>query len=166
MADRAALIDALSVLPEYLRNRATDSGEVIDYRDWHVPLGRRFRALKLWFVIRHYGAEGLRSHVRRSVELAEWFAEQVEASGEFELAAPVSVGLVCFCHREGDAFNQALMDRLNRSGALYLTHTRLDDRLVLRLAVGGPATRREHVEAAWAHIVEAAQQVSAETRAE
>ena len=116
-ADRAALIDALSVLPEYLRNRATDSGEVIDYRDWHVPLGRRFRALKLWFVIRHYGAEGLRSHVRRSVELAEWFAEQVEASGEFELAAPVSVGLVCFCHREGDAFNQALMERLNRSGA-------------------------------------------------
>ena len=166
VADRAALIDALSVLPEYLRNRATDSGEVIDYRDWHVPLGRRFRALKLWFVIRHYGAEGLRSHVRRSVELAEWFAEQVEASGEFELAAPVSVGLVCFCHREGDAFNQALMDRLNRSGALYLTHTRLDDRLVLRLAVGGPATRREHVEVAWAHIVEAAQQVSAETRAE
>ena len=163
VADRAALIDALSVLPEYLRNRATDSGEVIDYRDWHVPLGRRFRALKLWFVIRHYGAEGLRSHVRRSVELAEWFAEQVEASGEFELAAPVSVGLVCFCHREGDAFNQALMERLNRSGALYLTHTRLDDRLVLRLAVGGPATRREHVEAAWARIVETSRQLAAES---
>ena len=166
VADRAALIDALSVLPEYLRNRATDSGEVIDYRDWHVPLGRRFRALKLWFVIRHYGAEGLRAHVRRSVELAHWFAAQVQASVEFELAAPVSVGLVCFRHRAGDAFNQALMDRLNRSGALYLTHTRLDDRLVLRLAVGGPATRREHVEAAWARIVETAQPVSAETRAE
>ena len=166
VADRAALIDALSVLPEYLRNRATDSGEVIDYRDWHVPLGRRFRALKLWFVIRHYGAEGLRAHVRRSVELAHWFAAQVQASEEFELAAPVSVGLVCFRHLAGDTFNQALMDRLNRSGALYLTHTGLDDRLVLRLAVGGPATRREHVEAAWAHIVEAAQQVSAETRAE
>ena len=166
VADRAALIDALSVLPEYLRNRATDSGEVIDYRDWHVPLGRRFRALKLWFVIRHYGAQGLRAHVRRSVELANWFAAQVQASEEFELAAPVSVGLVCFRHRAGDALNQALMDRLNRSGALYLTHTRLDDRLVLRLAVGGPATRREHVEAAWARIVETAQQVSAETRAE
>ena len=154
VADRAALIDALSVLPEYLRNRATESGEVIDYRDWHVPLGRRFRALKLWFVIRHYGADGLRAHVRRSVELAGWFAEQVEASGEFELAAPVSVGLVCFRHRAGDGFNQVLMDRLNASGALYLTHTRLDDRLVLRFAVGSPATRREHVEAAWARIVE------------
>ncbi len=165
VADRAALIDALSVLPEYLRNRATDSGEVIDYRDWHVPLGRRFRALKLWFVIRHYGAEGLRAHIRRSVAHADWFAARVEASGEFELAAPVSVGLVCFRHRAGDAFNQALMDRLNRSGALYLTHTRLDGRLVLRFAVGAPATRRGHVEAAWARIAEAAGQLSAETRA-
>ena len=166
VADRAALIGALSILPEYLRNRATISGDVIDYRDWHVPLGRRFRALKLWFVIRHYGAEGLRAHVRRSVALADWFAAQVEASDGFELAAPVSVGLVCFRHRAGDAFNQALMDRLNRSGALYLTHTRLDDRLVLRLAVGGPATRREHVEAAWARIVEAAGRIAAETQAE
>ena len=152
------------MLPEYLRNRATESGEVIDYRDWHVPLGRRFRALKLWFVIRHYGAEGLRAHVRSSVELAEWFAGQVEASEEFELAAPVSVGLVCFHHRAGDAFNQTLMDRLNGSGALYLTHTRLDDRLVLRLAVGAPATRREHVEAAWSRIVETAHVLSAKTR--
>ena len=159
VADRAALIDALSVLPEYLRNRATESGEVIDYRDWHVPLGRRFRALKLWFVIRHYGAEGLRAHVRRSVGHADWFAAQVEASEEFELAAPVSVGLVCFRHRAGDAFNRSLMDRLNRSGALHLTHTRLDDRLVLRLAVGVPATRRGHVEAAWARIVETAEQI-------
>ena len=156
VADRAALIDALSVLPEFLRNRATESGEVIDYRDWHVPLGRRFRALKLWFVVRHYGADGLRSHVRRCVELAEWFAAQVRASEEFELAAPVSVGLVCFRHREGDAFNQTLMDRLNQSGALYLTHTRLDERLVLRLAVGAPATRREHIEAAWRRIAETA----------
>ena len=165
VADRAALIDALSVLPEYLRNRATEAGDVIDYRDWHVPLGRRFRALKLWFVIRHYGAEGLRAHVRRSVEFAQWFAAQVQASEGFELAAPVSVGLVCFRHRAGDAFNQALMDGLNRSGALYLTHTRLDGRLVLRLAVGVPATRREHVEAAWTLIAETARQVLAETQA-
>ena len=165
VADRAALIDALSVLPDYLRNRATESGEVIDYRDWHVPLGRRFRALKLWFVIRHYGAEGLRAHVRRSVELAGWFASRVEESGEFTLAAPVSVGLVCFRHRAGDAFNQALMDRLNASGALYLTHTRLDGRLVLRLAVGAPATRREHVEAAWARIVETARGLTGGTPA-
>ncbi len=164
VADRAALIDALSVLPEYLRNRATDSGAVIDYRDWQVPLGRRFRALKLWFVIRHYGAEGLRAHVRHCVALAAWFAAQVEESAEFELAAPVSVGLVCFRHRAGDALTEALMNRLNETGALYLTHTRLDDRLVLRLAVGAPATRRAHVEAAWTRIVETAEALAEETR--
>ena len=163
VADRAALIGALSVLPEYLRNRATESGAVIDYRDWQVPLGRRFRALKLWFVIRHYGAEGLRTHVRTCVALAAWFAAQVEESDAFELAAPVSVGLVCFRHRAGDAVTQALMNRLNESGALYLTHTRLNGRLVLRLAIGAPSTRREHVESAWARIVETARTLSAET---
>ena len=162
VADRAALIDALSVLPEYLRNRATDSGAVIDYRDWHVPLGRRFRALKLWFVIRHYGAEGLRAHVRTSIAHAEWFAAQVEQSDQFDLAAPLSVGLVCFRHRAGDAFTEALMNRLNESGALYLTHTVLDGRFVLRLAVGAPATRREHVEAAWDRILETARALSVE----
>ena len=161
VADRAALIEALSVLPEYLRNRATESGAVIDYRDWQVPLGRRFRALKLWFVIRHYGAEGLRAHVRHCVALADWFAAQVEASEEFKLAAPVSAGLVCFRHRAGDGFNESLMNRLNESGALYLTHTKLDDRLVLRLAVGAVATRRQHVEGAWARIAETARALAA-----
>ena len=75
VADRAVLINTLSVLPEYLRNQATESGAVIDYRDWHVPLGRRFRSLKLWFVIRHYGVEGLRHHVRRHIDLAQKFAQ-------------------------------------------------------------------------------------------
>ncbi len=77
VADRKALINTMSVLPEYLRNQATESGAVIDYRDWHIPLGRRFRALKLWFVIRHYGIEGLQHHVRRHVELAQQFASWV-----------------------------------------------------------------------------------------
>ena len=163
VADRAALIEALSVLPEYLRNRSTETGTVIDYRDWQVPLGRRFRALKLWFVIRHYGAEGLRAHVRHCIALAEWFAAQVEASEEFELAAPVSVGLVCFRHSAGDAFTETLMNRLNQSGALYLTHTILDDQLVLRLAIGALATRREHVEGAWARITDTARALAAGT---
>ena len=161
VADRAALTGALSVLPEYLRNRATESGDVIDYRDWHVPLGRRFRALKLWFVIRHYGAAGLRAHVRQCVALAEWIAGRVEESDMFELAAPLSAGLVCFRHRAGDRFNQALMNRLNDSGALYLTHTSLAGRFVLRLAIGAPATRREHIEAAWSRIVETADHLAA-----
>ena len=91
VADRAALIRTLSVLPEYLRNKATESGAVIDYRDWQVPLGRRFRALKLWFVLRSFGVEGLRSAIRRHVALAQELAGWVEADPRFELAAPVTL---------------------------------------------------------------------------
>jgi aromatic-L-amino-acid decarboxylase len=156
VADRSALIRTLSVLPEYLRNKATESGAVIDYRDWQIPLGRRFRALKLWFVIRHYGVEGLRHHVRRHVELAQQFASWVRTDERFELGAPVPLNLVCFRHRGGDAVNQAIMDRLNQSGDLYLTHTKLNDRLTLRLSVGQTNTELHHVERAWKRICEEA----------
>jgi len=149
VADRAPLIRALSILPEYLRNQATQSGAVIDYRDWHVPLGRRFRALKLWFVIRHYGVEGLRHHVRRHIELAQAFARWVRADDRFELAVPPPLNLVCFRHRGGDDVNQRLMDRLNATGRLYLTHTRLGGRLTLRLCVGQTHTEERHVRDAW-----------------
>ncbi len=121
VADRKALIQTLSVLPEYLRNQATESGAVIDYRDWQIPLGRRFRSLKLWFVIRHYGVEGLQHHIRQHVELAQQFAEWVSKDDRFELASPVPLNLVCFRHKGGDEVNQRMMDRLNRSGDLYLS---------------------------------------------
>jgi aromatic-L-amino-acid/L-tryptophan decarboxylase len=156
VADRKALIDTLSILPEYLRNTATESGTVFDYRDWHIPLGRRFRSLKLWFVIRHYGVEGLRYHVRKHIEMAQQFAEWVKQDDRFELAAPAPLNLVCFRHRDGDENNQRLMDRLNQSGDLYLTHTRLNDRLTLRLCVGQTNTTRRHVERAWQRIREEA----------
>lgn len=156
VADRAALIRTLSILPVYLRNQATESGAVIDYRDWHVQLGRRFRALKLWFVIRHYGIEGLRYHVRRHVELAQQFAGWVEAAADFELAAPPSLNLICFRHHGGDELNQTLLDRLNQSGKLYLTHTVLDGRYTLRLCIGQSHTEAWHVEQAWKLIQETA----------
>jgi aromatic-L-amino-acid/L-tryptophan decarboxylase len=154
VADRGALIRALTILPEYLRNQATASGAVIDYRDWHIPLGRRFRALKLWFVIRHYGVSGLQALVRAHVALAQEFAAWVRADSRFELAAPVPLNLVCFRHRGGEEVNQRIMDDLNASGRLYLTHTRLQDRLTLRLCVGQTRTERRHVEAAWEAIRE------------
>ena len=156
VADRKSLIQTLSILPEYLRNKATESGAVIDYRDWQIPLGRRFRALKLWFVIRHYGVEGLQYHIRRHVELAQAFASWVKKDERFELAAPVPLNLVCFRHKGGDEVNQALMDRLNRSGDLYLTHTRLNDRFTLRFCVGQTNTMQRHVERAWRRIQEEA----------
>jgi aromatic-L-amino-acid decarboxylase len=152
VARRKELIDALSILPDYLRNKATESGAVIDYRDWQVPLGRRFRALKLWFVIRHYGVEGLRHHVRRHIALAQQFALWVQQDQRFELAAPAPLNLVCFRHRAGDAFNEALLDALNRSGDLYLTHTKLDGRFIIRFCVGQTYTESRHVERAWERI--------------
>jgi aromatic-L-amino-acid decarboxylase len=156
VADRKALIDTLSILPEYLRNTATESGEVFDYRDWHIPLGRRFRSLKLWFVIRHYGVDGLQYHVRRHIEMAQQFVEWVMQDDRFELAAPAPLNLVCFRHRGGDENNQRLMDQLNQSGDLYLTHTRLNDRLTLRFCVGQTNTAPRHVEKAWERIQEEA----------
>jgi aromatic-L-amino-acid decarboxylase len=154
VADRAALIKTLSVLPEYLRNKATESGAVIDYRDWQIPLGRRFRALKLWFVIRHYGVEGLRHHIRRHVALAQEFAGWIKASSDFELVVPPPLNLVCFAHRAGDDFNRRLLERLNQSGKLYLSHTVLNGRYTLRLCVGQTHTEAEHVRRAWELIQE------------
>jgi aromatic-L-amino-acid decarboxylase len=160
VADRKALIQTLSILPEYLRNQATESGAVIDYRDWHIQLGRRFRSLKLWFVIRHYGIEGLRHHIRRHVQLAQGFADWVRNDDAFELAAPVPLNLVCFRHKGGDAANQIIMDRLNRSGELFLTHTKLSGKFTLRLCVGQTSTEARHVQRAWTRIREEADKLT------
>jgi aromatic-L-amino-acid/L-tryptophan decarboxylase len=159
VADRKALIRTLSILPEYLRNQATESGAVIDYRDWHIQLGRRFRSLKLWFVIRHYGVEGLQHHIREHVRLAQQFEDWIRNDDRFELAAPVPLNLVCFRHKAGDAANQGIMDRLNRSGDLFLTHTKLQGKLTLRLCVGQTNTKARHVESAWKRIQEEAQAI-------
>src|SRR5437899_2366710 len=162
VADRKHLIRTLSVLPEYLRNQATESGAVIDYRDWHIQLGRRFRSLKLWFVIRHYGIEGLQHHIREHVRLAQQFAARLRNDSRFELAAPAQLNLVCFrlCaadradqdRADQDRANQLLMERLNGSGDLYLTHTKLDGKFTIRLCVGQTNTQARHVERAWQRI--------------
>jgi aromatic-L-amino-acid decarboxylase len=156
VADRKALIETLSVLPEYLRNQATETGAVIDYRDWHIQLGRRFRALKLWFVIRHYGVEGLQHHIREHVALAQEFASWIASDKDFEIAAPHPLNLVCFRHKGGDDRNQRMMETLNASGELYLTHTKLNGKFTLRLCVGQSQTQRRHVEKAWKSIKEGA----------
>src|SRR4051794_38522064 len=152
VADRKALIQTLSVLPEYLRNQATESGAVFDYRDWQIPLGRRFRALKLWFVIRHYGIEGLQHHVREHVRLTQQFVQWVRDDARFELAAPAPLNLVCFRLKSGDEANQKLMERLNQSGDIFLTHTRLDNKFTLRVCIGQTHTTERHVAQAWKRI--------------
>jgi aromatic-L-amino-acid decarboxylase len=148
-------------VPDYLRT--PEDGLAPNLMDYGVSLGRRFRALKLWLVIRHYGVEGLRHHVRRHVELARRFTARVDEDPDFELVVPPPLNLVCFRHRGGDQVNQAIMDRLNASGDLFLTHTRLDDRLVLRMSIGQASTEEHHVEAAWRWIRETAAEVASES---
>jgi aromatic-L-amino-acid decarboxylase len=154
LSDRQRLIRALTVAPEFLRNAATDSGAVIDYRDWQVPLGRRFRSLKLWFVIRQFGVEGLRDHVRRHIDMADGLAAMIESDPDYELAAPHPFALVCFRHRGGDAVNQRILDGVNRSGRFFLTHTRLEGLLTVRVAIGSPQTTAADVAGLWQMVRE------------
>lgn len=156
VADREPLNRALSVMPEYLRNPASEGGRAIDYRDWQIPLGRRFRALKLWFVLRSYGAAALRGFVRHHVALAAEFADWIEADADFELVVPRSLNLVCFARRGSDADNRKLLADINASGRLFMSHAVIHGRYCLRLCVGQTYTTRAHVAAAWAQIRAAA----------
>jgi aromatic-L-amino-acid decarboxylase len=149
VADRSPLIDAMSIVPPFLRNEASESGEVIDYRDWHVALGRRFRALKVWFVLRSYGAAGIRAMIREHIRLAEDLAHRLEADDRFELVVPVSFALACFRHVGGDDATDELAAAINSSGHSYLTASKLDDRSFIRVSVGQTQTRQLHVDRLW-----------------
>jgi aromatic-L-amino-acid decarboxylase len=156
------LANGLAVAPEYLRNAASESGRVVDYRDWQIPLGRRFRALKLWAVLRCFGLEGLREHIRRHVSLAGELTSWVRSDPLFELGAPPSLSLVCLRVRTGrgatadDEATRAVMERVNATGDALLTHTVVDGRFLIRVAIGAPATELRHLEALWRSLRAAA----------
>lgn len=159
--DPAALVRTLSILPAYLQSRET--GEVIDYRDWGIPLGRRFRALKLWFVLRSYGAEALRQMIRQHIVWTQELADLIRTEADFELTSGPALALLSFRYRpEGlsyealDRLNQHLLERLNDSGRLYLTQNRLAGRYVIRFSIGARTTTRAHVLQAWDLIRETA----------
>jgi aromatic-L-amino-acid/L-tryptophan decarboxylase len=149
VADRAPLVRTLSILPPYLQNAATASGEVIDYRDWHIPLGRRFRALKLWWVLRSYGAEGLRGLLREHIALAQELGRRVDAHPRLERVAPVSFALVCFRHTGGNDATDALAAAINAEPTLYVTPSTVGDTRYVRVAVGQTRTTAEDVERLW-----------------
>ncbi|MFK8025664.1 MAG: pyridoxal-dependent decarboxylase [Ilumatobacter sp.] len=156
-SDRGALLGALSILPEYLRSAAAESGAVIDYRDWQVPLGRRFRALKLWFAIRMTGVDAMRSMIRNHIEWAELLADRIEADPRLELVAPPRLNLVCLAVAmtdldEANRVTDELIDRVNTSADVHVTRTVLDGRSTLRLAIGAHTTERRHVDAAWSIV--------------
>ena len=157
--DAEILKRTFSIMPEYLKTSADE--KVNNYRDWGIQLGRRFRALKLWFVIRSYGIEGIRAMIRLHINLAQEFAGWIEKDEEFEILAPVNLSLVCFrfvkpgqSEEELTALNKKLLKNINASGKVYLTHTVLNGRYCLRLSVGQRNTRVRHVEQVWDLIKE------------
>lgn len=152
---------AFALTPEYLRT--VETAPVKNLMDTGVQLGRRFRALKLWMVLRHFGAEGLRERLQEHMRLARLFAEWVDASVEFERVAPVPFSVVCFRARasgeEADALNERILERINASGEIFISHTRLNGRYVLRLAIGNLHTTQEHVARAWGLLQRAAHEL-------
>jgi aromatic-L-amino-acid decarboxylase len=148
-ANRVALLGALSTLPEYLRSTAAESGAAIDYRDWQVPLGRRFRALKLWMTLRLDGVEAIRAMIRRHVSLTSRLAALVAEDERFEIVAPHPLNLLVVRLRAGDGATDALIEAANATGSVLFTRTVLDGKVALRFSIGARATEWEHVEAGW-----------------
>lgn len=152
--DHQILTRTFEIAPEYLKTKLDT--HVRNYRDWGIQLGRRFRALKLWFVIRSYGISGIQNMVREHLRLAQVFKEWVEEDSRFELLAPVYLSLVCFRMIREDAseeelqrLNTLLLEKVNSSGRVYLTHTSLKGRYTLRMAIGQRTTGYENVKEAW-----------------
>ncbi len=162
-ADRIALLGALSILPEYLRSAAAASGAAADLRDWQVPLGRRFRALKLWFGLRLDGVERYQAMIRHHVELTRELAAWIAADDRFEIAAPHPLNLVCL-RLADDAATERLIEAANATRRVWFTRTVLDGHPVLRFSIGSRATQRHHVAEAWRLLQEIADTVAAAQR--
>ncbi len=168
--DAASLIRSFEILPEYLKTRTR--GEVNDYRDWGIPLGRRFRALKLWAVIRSYGVEGLQSLIREHLRLAKMLAGLIEADRDFRLMAPVTLNTLCFRYcpagmgdEDANTLNEKINHALNDTGKIYLTHTKVDGRYVLRMVTAQTGVTERHVRQAWDLIRETASALSSQNGA-
>lgn len=163
--DKKSLINTFSILPEYLKT--PEDHLVNNYRDWGVPLGRRFRALKLWFVIRSFGVNGLREKLRNHIQFGQWLKKTIEEDQHFELLAPVPLNLVCFRYKpEGitdekklEEVNSKLVQVLNASGKILLTQTRLNDKYAIRFVGGSENTTLDDVSKGWALVKETAAKI-------
>jgi aromatic-L-amino-acid decarboxylase len=166
------LRSVFSLVPEYLRGDTTTSG-VPDYMDYGIQLGRRFRALKAWMVFRSFGRNGIVSRIREHCRLAQVFASWIDADQSFVRAAPVTMGIVCFRYQpdgiegeEGDALNETIVDAVNAGGRTYLTRSRLNGRVVMRIGLGNVLTTEEHVAKAWQEIRSQSERIGARTSGE
>lgn len=153
---RTDLTCAFKLDPVYLKHSHQDSGLITDYRHWQIPLGRRFRSLKMWFVFRLYGVKGLQAYIRKHVQLAREFESLVRQDPRFEICAQVTLGLVCFRLKGSNQVNEALLQRINDAKKIHLVPCRLRDKFVLRFAICSRTVESTHVQLAWAHIQELA----------
>uniref|UniRef100_A0A671XC40 Aromatic-L-amino-acid decarboxylase n=1 Tax=Sparus aurata TaxID=8175 RepID=A0A671XC40_SPAAU len=151
---RADIIGAFKFEPLYLKHENQESGLVTDYRHWQIPLGRRFRSLKLWFVFRMYGLSGLQAHIRKQVGLAKEFESLVRADKRFEICAEVIMGLVCFRLKGSNELNQDLLKRITNGREIHLVPCQLSSRFVLRFAICARTTESRHIQQAWHHITQ------------
>ncbi len=161
--DREALIRTFEILPEYLKTKTR--GQVNDYRDWGIQLGRRFRALKLWFVIRTFGVEGIRSKVREHIEFGAWLGQQIENHADYELLTPQRMNMVVFRTTKGEAhqlndINEQILHSINASGEAYITHTKVGEAYALRVVLGQTYLQRRHVEKVWELICSHTQSIA------
>lgn len=162
--DPETLVRTFEILPEYLKTQAKG---VKNFRDWGLQLGRRFRALKLWFVIRNFGVEGLRRKVKFHIDLADSLRQKIEKESNFELLAPVPLNTICFRYNPPNVddneklnrLNEELLHRLNRTGKLYMTHTKLNGKYTLRLVTGQTNVQEKHINHAWKLIQEQVQKL-------
>ncbi len=159
VANRQPLLATLTISSPLMENEASDAGAVIDYRDWHVPLGRRFRSLKLWFVLRSYGAEGLRKYIRQHLAWAQELHAKIEGDERFEMVADTPFALVCFRHVAGDNATDSLVKSINDSGSAYVTPSVATGQTFIRVSVGSTWTERRHVDDLWDLIDSAASPV-------
>ena len=153
VADRSQLINTMSILPEYLKNKTSTSESVFDLRDWGIPLGRRFRALKLWHVINYYGVSGLQEFIRTHMENTKILRSWIEMEKDFEIITPTPLTLICFRHTKGNNFTEKLLNTINESGKAYMTHTKLNDQYIIRFSVGQTSTTIDHLKETWNYIV-------------
>ncbi|XP_004345610.1 aromatic amino acid decarboxylase [Capsaspora owczarzaki ATCC 30864] len=149
---RHLLISAFNITPEYLRNAMSESGLVTDYRNWQVPLGRRFRSLKLWFVLRSYGIAGLQAHIRKAVGLASRFDALVRKDDRFEVVYPTTLSLVCFRLKGDNELSSKLLEAVSAAKLLLMIHTVVKGVYILRFSIGAPQTTEADIDSAWAHI--------------
>ncbi len=163
--DKQALVRTFQLVPEYLKTRSDE--EVNNYSDWTIPLGRRFRALKLWFVLRYYGLEGLQQKLREHIAMAGEMKQWIEQHDDFEMLAPATMNLLCFRYNPGhvsseeelNRLNEELLHKINGSGEIYMSHTKLSGRYTLRMVIAQTDVEKHHVEKAWEVIKEKAEEI-------